>query len=155
MIDIGVYCIHTLVRLLGAPKAIKAVSTRLHNGFEGNGIILMQYDNLIAEVVYSKIDHSVHPSIFQGEEGAITVDMVSKPDKMELILRNGQREILPYKALPNNMVFELRKLLELIENNQFDHPYFVHSLDAIRVMDEARRQNGIVFDADKMTAFVS
>lgn len=150
IMDIGVYCIHSLVRLLGAPKSVKAASTILHNGFEGNGIVLMQYDNMIAEAVYSKIDDSIHPSVFQGEDGSITIDTISKPQKVELILRNGQRETLPYEPVPNNMVFELRKLLELIENDQYDHPYLTYSLDAIRVIDEARRQSGIIFDADRM-----
>ena len=148
IMDIGVYCIHSLVRLFGAPKSVKACSTMLHNGFEGNGIVLMQYEDMIAEAVYSKIDHSVHPSVFQGEDGSITVDVISKPQKVELILRNGHRELLPYTPVKNNMVYELRKLLELIENHQYNHPYLTHSLNAIRVMDEARRQNGIVFDAD-------
>lgn len=150
IMDIGVYCIHSLVRLLGAPKSVKAVSTILHNGFEGNGIVLMQYDHMIAEAVYSKIDNSIHPSIFQGEDGSILIDTISKPQKIELILRNGQREILPYEPVPNNMVFELKKLLELIQNKHYEHPYLTYSLDTIRVMDEARKQNGILFDADKM-----
>lgn len=112
----------------------------------------MQYNNMVAEAIYSKIDNSIHPSIFQGEDGSIIVDMISNPQKIELIFRNREREILPCNPISNNMVFELRKLLELIEHNQYDHPYLTHSLDAIRVIDEARRQNGIVFEADRINS---
>ena len=37
VMDIGVYCIHSLVRLFGAPKGVKAFSTKLPNGFDGSG----------------------------------------------------------------------------------------------------------------------
>ena len=60
---------HSLVRLFGMPDEISAVSTKLENGFDGNGIVLMKYNNMIAEAVYSKISNSVTQSILQGEDG--------------------------------------------------------------------------------------
>ena len=74
LMDIGVYCIHSLVRLFGAPKNIKALSTKLSNGFDGSGIVLMEYEDMTAEAVYSKIAVSVNPSVLQGEDGSIMSD---------------------------------------------------------------------------------
>lgn len=65
VMDIGVYCIHSLVRLFGAPKNVKAFSTKLSNGFDGSGIVLMEYEDMTAEAVYSKIAVSVTPSVLQ------------------------------------------------------------------------------------------
>ena len=48
VMDIGVYCIHSLVRLFGMPKSIRALSTKLPNGFDGSGIVLMEYDGMSA-----------------------------------------------------------------------------------------------------------
>ena len=59
VMDIGVYCIHSLVRLFGAPKNVKAFSTKLSNGFDGSGIVLMEYEDMTAEAVYSKIARSI------------------------------------------------------------------------------------------------
>lgn len=148
IMDIGVYCIHTLVRLWGMPKEIKACSVKLENGFEGSGAVLMQYENLTAVAVYSKITDSVNPSIIQGEEGSILIDSVAKPHKMELVYRDGKREILPYTPLENNMEYELSEFAKLVETGQSEHPYIQYSIDTARVTDEARRQNGIVFQAD-------
>ena len=60
-------------------------------------------------------------------------------------LEGGRREVLPYVPEANNMVCEVREFLRLIENNEIDHKYLNYSLDAIRVIDEVRKQAGIRF----------
>ena len=154
VMDIGVYCIHSAVRFFGMPDDIEAFSTRLSNGFEGSGSVLLRYaHDMIVEAVYSKITASVTPSIIQGEEGSILIDGMSTFNSVELRLRKGykdpleggSREILPYVPEANNMVCEVREFLRLIENNEIDHKYLNYSLDAIRVIDEVRKQTGIRF----------
>ena len=46
------------------------------------------------------------------------------------------------------MVFEIQEFLRLIEEKKTDHPYLTYSLDTIRVIDEARRQNGVLFPGE-------
>ena len=158
IMDIGVYCIHSLVRFFGMPKSVKAFSSKLHNGFEGSGIVLMQYEDMVAEAVYSKNTVSVNPSVLQGEDGSILIDYIGTPKHMEIRKRKGCRdtldggeiEVIPYEPLAYNMVFEVEEFLRLIKENEVDHKYLQYSLDTIRVIDEARRQNGIVFQADSV-----
>lgn len=153
VMDIGVYCIHSLVRLFGAPKNIKALSTKLSNGFDGSGIVLMEYEDMTAEAVYSKIAVSVNPSVLQGEDGSIMIDYISKPETIRLRLREGSRdtleggkfEKLPYTPVKNNMIFEIQEFLKLVENKEVEHKYLQYSLDTIRVLDEVKRQTGIRF----------
>ena len=153
VMDIGVYCIHSLVRLFGAPKNVKAFSTKLSNGFEGSGIVLMEYEDMTAEAVYSKIAVSVTPSVLQGEDGSIMIDYISKPESVSLRLRESARdtltggtiEKLPYTPVKNNMIFEIQEFLKLIEKKEVDHKYLKYSLGTIRVLDEVRRQTGIRF----------
>ena len=151
--DIGVYCIHSLVRLFGMPKSIRALSTKLPNGFDGSGIVLMEYDGMTAEAVYSKISVSVNPSVLQGEDGSIMIDYISRPETIRLRLREGSRdpleggniEKLPFTPVKNNMIFEIQEFLKLVENNEVNHKYLKYSLDTIRVLDEVKRQIGIRF----------
>lgn len=153
VMDIGVYCIHSLVRLFGAPKNVKAFSTKLSNGFDGSGIVLLEYEDMTAEAVYSKIAVSVNPSVLQGEDGSIMIDYISKPESVSLRLRESARdtltggtiEKLPYTPAKNNMIFEIQEFLKLVEKKEADHKYLKHSLDTIRVLDEVRRQTGIRF----------
>ena len=153
VMDIGVYCIHSLVRLFGAPKNVKAFSTKLSNGFDGSGIVLMEYEDMTAEAVYSKIAVSVNPSVLQGEDGSIMIDYISKPESVSLRLRESARdtltggtiEKLPYTPAKNNMIFEIQEFLKLVEKKEVDHKYLKYSLGTIRVLDEVRRQTGIRF----------
>ena len=87
-----------LVQLFGMPKDIKSFSTKLENGFEGDGIVLMQYEEMVAEAVYSKITESVNPSVFLGEDGAIVLDHVGVPEKIEIRYRDGRTEEIPYQT---------------------------------------------------------
>lgn len=153
VMDIGVYCIHSLVRLFGMPKSIRALSTKLPNGFDGSGIVLMEYDGMTAEAVYSKISVSVNPSVLQGEDGSIMIDYISRPETIRLRLREGSRDPLeggniqklPFTPAKNNMIFEIQEFLKLVENNEVNHKYLKYSLDTIRVLDEVKRQIGIRF----------
>ena len=153
VMDIGVYCIHSLVRLFGMPKSIRALSTKLPNGFDGSGIVLMEYDGMTAEAVYSKISVSVNPSVLQGEGGSIMIDYISRPETIRLRLREGSRdpleggkiEKLPFTPVKNNMIFEIQEFLKLVENNEVNHKYLKYSLDTIRVLDEVKRQIEIRF----------
>lgn len=156
VMDIGVYCIHSLVRLFGMPEQIKALSAKLSNGFEGSGTVLLQYDGMTAEAIYSKTAVSVTPSVIQGEKGSLLIDYVSRPEALELRMRKGSRDtlagggiqILPFTPAKNNMIYEIREFIRLIENKEVNHKYLQYSLDAIRVIDEVRRQNGIVFPGE-------
>ena len=153
VMDIGVYCIHSLVRLFGMPQEIRAFSTKLSNAFDGSGIVLMKYETMIAEAVYSKISVSVNPSVIQGEDGSILIDYISKPEKICLQLRQGSRdtldgdnrETLPFVPADNNMIYEIQEFLNLIQRKDIDHKYLQYSLDSIRVIDEVRRQTGTDF----------
>lgn len=156
VMDIGVYCIHSLVRLFGMPEQIKALSAKLSNGFEGSGTVLLQYDGMTAEAIYSKTAVSVTPSVIQGEKGSLLIDYVSRPEALELRMRKGSRDILaggeiqplPFIPAKNNMIYEIREFIRLIENKEVNHKYLQYSLDAIRVIDEVRRQNRIVFPGE-------
>lgn len=153
VMDIGVYCIHSLVRLFGMPDQIRACSVKLPNGFEGSGTVLLRYHSMVAEAIYSKTAVSVTPSVIQGEKGSLLIDYVSRPETLELRLRKGSRDTLAggdiralsFTPAKNNMVYEIREFVRLIKNKEVNHKYLQYSLNTIRIIDEVRRQNGIVF----------
>lgn len=154
VMDIGVYCIRSAVRFFGMPQAIKAFSTKLSNGFEGSGTVLMKYgDDMTAEAVYSKITTSVTPSVIQGEKGSLLIDGLNSTRSLELRLRTGSRDPLdggtctrlPYTPAENNMIYEVEAFLRLIRRKEVNHQYLRYTLDTIRVIDEVKKQTGIRF----------
>lgn len=149
--DIGVYCIHAIVRLFGEPEKVEAYSTFLSNGFEGSGVVLMKYPDFLAQAVYSKITASVNPSVIQGEKGSILLNHIGSPTEIEIRLRKGDRdgledgtcEKLPYKPVENNMIYEIQKFYDLIKEENVEHPYLDISLNTIRIIDQIHKSDKI------------
>ncbi len=90
--DIGVYCIHPMVNLFGAPKSVKAVSHVLQTGVDGEGSAVFQYDDMDAIIQYSKVADSYIPSEIQGEEGSIIIEKLNLFEKAIIKYRDGREE---------------------------------------------------------------
>ena len=58
LMDIGIYCIYPAVVLFGAPKEIKANGYKLSSGVDGEGSLILNYDELEVVVFHSKIANS-------------------------------------------------------------------------------------------------
>lgn len=56
--------------------------------------------------------------------------------------------MLPYTPAENNMIYEIREFIRLIKDKDVNHKYLQYSLDTIRIIDEVRRQNGIIFPGE-------
>ena len=50
-------------------------------------------------------------------------------------INGGIKEILPYSPVNNNMIYEIKNFLSLVENNGIEHEYLQYSLDTIRIID--------------------
>ena len=149
LMDIGVYCVHPLVRLFGRPDRILADAVILDNGVDGAGTILAGYDcGMQAELVYSKITNSRVPSQIQGEEGCMVIREIANPREVTIFYRNGGEETVFAGPDRRNMIFEVREWVRLIREGAPDNPHNRYSLLELEVMDEARRQTGIRFPAD-------
>jgi predicted dehydrogenase len=149
IMDIGVYCIAVCAHLFGAPRAMHAASSFLHNGFEGCGQLLLEYEGFQANISYSKVSESIAPSVFQGEKGSLTIDKISMPGEIWFHPYKGEPRRLEYTPDKNNMVHELAEFARLAAAGAVEHPGLVTSAVQMAVIDEARRQTGIVFPADR------
>ena len=118
LMDIGVYCVHPLVSLFGKPERVVTSSLKLSNGIDGAGTILVEYPEFQGELLYSKITDSRVPSQIQGEEGTMVIREIPDPQEITIYYRSGKTENL--------------------ENSRME----------MELMDEVRRQQGIIFPAD-------
>lgn len=150
LMDIGVYCVHPLVALFGMPEKILSSSIKLSNGVEGAGTILAQYKEMQAECLYSKIANSKLPSQIQGEDATMVIREIPNPRNVTIYYRDGREENLDIPEVSNNnMSYEIQTFIRLIQENKADHPYLKNSEMEMQVMDEVRRQQEIVFPADR------
>ena len=157
IMDIGVYIVHIAAKLFGRPRRILSMSTLLHNGFEGAGHVLLDYGDMKAELSYSKITESVTPNLFVGEDATLAVGKITMPTDMRIIYHKGSpnlgtagkwEEEIPFKTVENNMIYELAEFSRLCRERLYDHEYLENSVIEMEIIDEVRRQNGIVFPAD-------
>lgn len=145
LMDIGVYCIHPMLKLFGMPQSIQAASIFLDNGMEALGTIVADYKTMQAVLQYSKISTSYLPSQIQGEDGSLIISEIPDTRTIELCLRNGSREKIVIEKQENNMYYEIQEFCRLIKEKASASCYNQISVMEMKVMDEVRRLAGIDF----------
>ena len=149
IMDIGVYCAAALVTLFGMPRDIRSFGWELPNGFSAMGKILCDYGGMLADLSYSKVSDSRHPSEIQGEQGTILFEPPTNPARVEFISRKGEREILFEDPGADffGMKYEIAHFIAMAEGRSEEtwQEYALHTAQTLRLMDQVRRQQGIEF----------
>ncbi|MFB9329040.1 Gfo/Idh/MocA family protein [Paenibacillus aurantiacus] len=151
LMDIGVYCVYPAAVLFGKPNAVHAEAYMLESGVDGNGSLILKYGDLDAVLMYSKISNSYVPSEIQGEEGSIVINHISEPSQVRIHYRDGRIEdITDASQIEDNMMYEVQEFVSLLEQGKRESEVNSHasSLAAMDIMDEARRQIGLIYPAD-------
>lgn len=150
LMDIGVYTIYPMVVLFGRPDTIQATGVKLSSGVDGEGSIVFGYKDMDAVVLYSKIANSTLPTEIQGEDGTILLDRINIIGNVRLAYRCGGGEDLTQPAGKNEYFYEIKEFIDLIESGRFESEInsHEHSLLTMEIMDEVRRQLGVVYPAD-------
>ncbi|MDM5188232.1 Gfo/Idh/MocA family oxidoreductase [Bacillus sp. DX4.1] len=150
LMDIGVYCIYPMVVLFGEPSRVQANALLLESGVDGEGSLLLKYEDMDAVIMYSKITNSYVPSEIQGENGSIVIDKISGPTKIEIRYTDGRVEDITQPQSNEAMSYEAQEFIRLIQQNQLESTVNSHtsSMTTMKIMEEARKQIGLVFPAD-------
>ncbi|MCZ0753977.1 Gfo/Idh/MocA family protein [Anoxybacillus sp. J5B_2022] len=153
LMDLGIYCLYPLVVLFGKPRSLQANSVMLASGVDGEGSIVLDYGEMDAVVMYSKIANSYVPAEIQGEEGSIVIDAIHTPTKVEIRYRDGRTEDITVPQEEHPMYYEAREWVDVIQSDKYESETnsHAHSLITAEIMEEARKQTGIVFPADQTT----
>lgn len=149
LLDIGVYPTSLAAFLFGKPLSVASAVTRLANGFEGGGAILLGYDGFQTAITYSKVADSATPSVILGEGGAIIIDKAATPKTVIFRPRGGEDEPIRVETPDenDNMFEEINAFVRAVSENDVENTHTV-SADTLFIMDEVRRQNGILFPSD-------
>lgn len=150
VMDIGIYCIHMCASLFGMPQKILSSSLFLENGFEAQGSAILKYQDMCADIFYSKITQSYVPSFILGEQGCVTFGhALSKIGEICLYGNDGQKNVLPFKADENNMVYEIRAFKKMVLSGKNDFESLENSLTSMKILEQICKNSGIYFSADK------
>ncbi|MED4531644.1 Gfo/Idh/MocA family oxidoreductase [Metabacillus fastidiosus] len=150
LMDLGTYCLYPLIALFKEPVDIKATSIMLESGVDGEGSVLLQYEDKEAIVMYSKISNSYLPSEIQGEKGSMIIDKLHSPERVEIRYHDGKIEQLTAEQPYPVMYYEVKEFIDLIEQGRTESEInsYENSYKTMQVMDEVRRQIGLVYSSD-------
>mgnify|MGYP001754302042 FL=1 len=152
VMDLGVYTIYPMVVLFGRPKKISATGLKLFTGADGQGSVNFEYEGMDATIMYSKIADSSLPTEIQGEEGTITADRINIINKVTLKKRDGEETIISTPNPTHEYYFEVAEFIDLIQKNEKESTInsLENSLITIEIIDEIRKQLGIIYPADSI-----
>ena len=150
LMDIGVYCVYPIIALFGAPQGVRANAVMLASGVDGAGSVCLQYPQMEALAIHSKINDGVSPSEIQGENGSIVIDQLSTPQRVEIRYRNGAVEDISRSQSEVTMLYEVQEFSALIRGGRLESSVNTYGLATavLAVLDEARRQIGLRFPSD-------
>lgn len=145
LLDLGVYVIRYAYELFGYPKSIKC-NSKVKNGVDLDDEILFEYDNFKVRLYCSFKRFKGDYFVIHGEKGTIKVPMFHKAH--EAYLKNGKTQKIFYKGLLYGKQFsEVEK--EISSGNREPKNVSIQgSLDVMKIIDECRAQNGIVYEED-------
>ncbi len=149
--DIGVYTIYPMVVLFGMPKTIQASGVLLSTGVDGEGSVVFGYDDMDAVVIFSKIADSNLPTEIQGEAGNLWLDRINIISQVKWMPRGGEAVDLTQPHCGEEYFYEVKEFLDLIESGKLESETNSHatSIAVMEIMDEIRRQLGVIYPADK------
>lgn len=159
MMDIGIYTVYPMVVLFGRPRKIEATGIVLSSGADGQGAVNFMYDDMNATVLYSKIANSSLPTEIQGEDGNIVLDRINIIGNATFVPRLAAASGKGAAAEPEDIsilsdkdeyYYEVAEFINLLLAGKRESAInsHEHSLITLEIIDEVRRQLGIVFPAD-------
>lgn len=168
LMDIGVYCVAPAVALFGEPDEVKAVgvTARVPGAaaddplglIDLSGIIALGYADKAVSLTYGKVSDDQLSCQVQGEKGTLVWDQVSCPENIRLFAHEDKGMVYRMEracgraldAAPpeRDMACEIADFRDAVAGTLDVSFYERVTLGALSVMDEARRQMGVVFPAD-------
>lgn len=162
MMDIGIYTVYPMVVLFGRPQRIEASGVLLSSGVDGQGAVNFLYEGMNATVLYSKIANSSLPAEIQGEEGNIAADRINHIRSLSYTPRGEAASGKGAGTASRNIgvltdkdeyYYEVAEFASLVYSGRRESAINSHqnSLITLEIIDEVRRQLGVIYPADSPT----
>lgn len=153
LMDLGVYCVYPALALFGEPESFTVEPQLMESGADGAGIVTMRYPDKLVTLTYSKLGQAGANSDFQGTNGTLSVESISRIAGLSLWRKDGTTEQLygddeKYKL----MGWEAKDFYRYISDPEGSaQEYAVCSDLSLRVssfMERVRKEGKILFPSD-------
>ncbi len=147
ILDIGIYPIFLSYLLLGKPSTIQSISKFHKTGAEIQTSMIFDYDNAQASLYSGLTSQSSMIAEIQGTKGSIFIDSRWHETNGFHMITDGQDERFEEPTTGKGYSHEIDEVHRCLNSNKLESDLWSHqnSLDLISLLDEVRRQSGVVF----------
>ena len=153
LLDLGVYALN-FVRMFFDADILRITSqcVKSQTGMDMTECISVRYeDGLMANMQFSAVCVNDRYGLISGEKGYMVVDNINNPSRATAYDKFGN--VLMQRECPQQITgfeYELEACREALQKGWIESPCMPHEeiLQIMRIMDELRREWGVVFPMD-------
>lgn len=151
LMDINFYNIYLNVSLFGKPQDAVYFPNMYENLADTSGILIMRYEGFVSESAGAKDTWGVNSFQIEGEKGYIYVKSESSRIAEVQVVTKDSEEHFNLQDKPNPWFYEVRKLTELLLNDDYETIYqgLDVMINVMEVLESARKKAGIFFPGDQ------
>lgn len=150
LLDMGVYPLFLAYMILGKPEKIMASSLFFETGADRQTTMILHYPKAQAILQSSFISRTDMTATISGTKGRIVIDPNWHETQGYSIIKNDIKTdfVLPTKG--KGFTYEIQECHYCITNNKIESQLWSHqnSLDLIEIVDQVRKQAGIIYSSD-------
>ena len=139
--EMGVYPLALMIRLFGRPDHVRTSMVRLRNGIDITGTILLEYQDMIGEVIYSSVTDSAMPSQIQGEEGSMLISEIDNIKDLRISRRKVDQSI-HFEQSDNILHHETNAFIRMIHTGLDQEESQAVSIETMRVLEALHGSDG-------------
>lgn len=150
LLDIGVYPLSLCHYLMGEPKLIKCTAKMLPNGVDGGEKIELAYEDGAVALMYADFYEfkELPKAVITGTEGRIEIPLFNSPLKAKLIA-GDKKEVFKGRTRYVQEFDAVEKDVKDGKKQATLRP-LADTLAVMRIMDECRKQIGLVYSNDEL-----
>ncbi|MEG1638775.1 MAG: Gfo/Idh/MocA family oxidoreductase [Erysipelotrichaceae bacterium] len=149
--DINIYNLHFTIGLFGTPKEVHYFPNKHQNGIDTSGVVILEYDGFKAICVGAKDTKSKCLTQIQGEKGYISMESETSRCSTFTLTIDGTTKSPAIEENPISLFYEVQDFVKIYNKRDYQTCYelLAYSRSVMEVYEKARKDGGIVFDADK------
>jgi predicted dehydrogenase len=150
LMDINFYNVYLNIALFGKPKKAVYYPNIYGSLTDTSGIMIMQYDGFVSSSAGAKDTWGVNSFQIEGEKGYIYIKDGSNGIAEVEVVTKTTNQSFNLQDNPNRWFYEVQKLTQLLLNDDYDAIYkrLDIMMDAVEVIENARKEAGILFPGD-------
>jgi predicted dehydrogenase len=152
LVDLGVYPLYLAVGLFGEPKKATYHPVILRSGVDGSGTLVLEYEEFVCTILCSKLSHSTILCEIHGEKGTFVLEDAAPISQIEFYdSHSKESKVLSVPLEEKDMMYECKNIAGIINTNNEKEYQRLKSLSemVLKITEESRKQNNIIFDSEK------